>query len=82
MAKRNGGSWQLELPHLLSTVLVIAVTLLIGFRPNAGPLAWLAALAILLVYILAISWLGVVVGLAARSGATAGWRWRGLAVSP
>lgn len=53
--------------NLLSTGLVIAVALLIGFRPSAGPLAWLAALGILVLYILAISWLGVVVGLAARS---------------
>jgi ABC-2 type transport system permease protein len=53
--------------NLLSTVLVIAVALLIGFRPSAGPLAWFAALGILLLYILAISWLGVVVGLAAKS---------------
>ena len=53
--------------NLLSTVLVIALALLIGFRPTADSLAWLAALAILLLYILAISWLGVVVGLAVRS---------------
>ena len=53
--------------NLLSTVLVIALALLIGFRPTADSLALLAALAILLLYILAISWLGVVVGLAVRS---------------
>jgi ABC-2 type transport system permease protein len=53
--------------NLLSTVLVIVVALLIGFRPSADPLAWLATLGILLLYILAISWLGVVVGLAAKS---------------
>ena len=53
--------------NLLSTVLVIVVALLIGFRPAAGPLQWLAALGILVLYILAISWLGVVVGLTAKS---------------
>ena len=53
--------------NLLSTGLVILVALLIGFRPAAGPLAWLAALGILVLYILAISWLGVVVGLIASS---------------
>lgn len=53
--------------NLLSTLLVIMVALLIGFRPSAGPLAWSAALGILLLYILAVSWLGVVVGLAAKS---------------
>lgn len=53
--------------NLLSTGLVIVVALLIGFRPAASPLAWLAVLGILVLYILAISWLGVVVGLAASS---------------
>ena len=53
--------------NLLSTVLVIVVGLLIGFRPAAGPLEWLAVLGILVLYILAISWLGVVVGSAASS---------------
>jgi len=58
--------------NLLSTTLVIAVALLIGFRPSADPLAWLAALGILLLYILAVSWLGVVIGLAAKSVEAAG----------
>ena len=53
--------------NLFSTLLVIVVALLIGFRPAASPLEWLAALGILVLYILAISWLGVVVGLAASS---------------
>jgi ABC-2 type transport system permease protein len=53
--------------NLLSTGLVIATALLIGFHPIADPLAWLAALGILLLTILAISWLGVIVGLTARS---------------
>src|SRR5512145_461424 len=53
--------------NLLSTILVVAVALLIGFRPTADPLAWLGTLGILSLYILSISWLGVVVGLAAKS---------------
>ena len=53
--------------NLLSTTLVLVVALLIGFRPSAGPLAWFATVGILLLYILAVSWLGVVVGLAAKS---------------
>jgi ABC-2 type transport system permease protein len=53
--------------NLLSTGLVIGVALLIGFRPSASPGAWLAALGILVLYILAISWLGVIVGLVASS---------------
>jgi ABC-2 type transport system permease protein len=53
--------------NLLAAVLVVAVALLIGFRPSTSPLAWSATLGILLLYILAVSWLGVVVGLAAKS---------------
>ena len=58
--------------NLLSTLLVIAVALLIGFRPTTSPLAWLAVLGILVLYILAISWLGVVAGLASKSMEGAG----------
>lgn len=53
--------------NLLSTILVIVVALLIGFRPTTDLLAWLATIGILALYILSISWLGVVVGLAAKS---------------
>jgi ABC-2 type transport system permease protein len=50
-----------------STILVLAVAFLIGFRPTASPLDWLAAAAILLLFILAISWLSAAVGLLAKS---------------
>jgi ABC-2 type transport system permease protein len=55
-----------------STVLVLAVALLLGFRPSAGPLDWLAAAGVLLLYILAISWLSAAVGVLARSPEAAG----------
>jgi ABC-2 type transport system permease protein len=50
-----------------STVLVLAVAFLIGFRPSAGPLDWLAVAGVLLLYVLAISWLSAAVGLLASS---------------
>jgi ABC-2 type transport system permease protein len=50
-----------------STVVVFAVAFLIGFRPTAGPPAWLAAIGILLVFVIAFSWLSAAVGLAAHS---------------
>src|SRR5919198_3833706 len=50
-----------------STVLVLAVAFLIGFRPSAGPLDWLAVAGVLLLYVLAISWLSAAVGLLAKS---------------
>ena len=58
--------------NLASTVLVFGVAFLIGFRPSAGPLDWLAAAGILLLFILAISWLSAAVGLLARSPEAAG----------
>jgi ABC-2 type transport system permease protein len=58
--------------NLASTVLVFGVAFLIGFRPSAGPLDWLAAAGVLLLFILAISWLAACVGLLARSPEAAG----------
>jgi ABC-2 type transport system permease protein len=58
--------------NLASTVLVFGVAFLIGFRPSAGPLDWAAAAGVLLLFILAISWLAAAVGLLARSPEAAG----------
>jgi ABC-2 type transport system permease protein len=54
-----------------STVVVLGVALLIGFRPHAGLLAWLEAAAILLSFVLAFSWLSAAVGLIAKSAEAA-----------
>lgn len=53
--------------NLLATTLVIAVALAAGFRPTAGPARWLAVLGVLLLFILAMSWAAVALGLLARS---------------
>jgi ABC-2 type transport system permease protein len=53
--------------NLLSTALVLAVAFGIGFRPAAGPLDWLLAVAVLALYLLAMSWLSVCFGLLASS---------------
>ncbi len=50
-----------------STVLVLGVAFLIGFRPDARPQDWLAAAGVLLLFILAISWLSAAIGLLAKS---------------
>jgi ABC-2 type transport system permease protein len=55
-----------------STVLVLSVAFLIGFRPSAGPQDWLAAAGILLGFILAVSWLSAAVGLLTKSPEAAG----------
>ncbi|MEU3721645.1 ABC transporter permease [Streptomyces sp. NPDC031705] len=58
--------------NLLSTTLVLAVALAIGFRPSGGPLALLAAAGLLVAYITAISWLAAALGLLARTPEAAG----------
>ncbi|HVW40514.1 MAG TPA: ABC transporter permease [Amycolatopsis sp.] len=58
--------------NLLSMLVMIAVGLGIGFRPVAGVLGWLAALGILLLFMIAISWLAAILGLLAKSVEGAG----------
>ncbi|GAA3291297.1 hypothetical protein GCM10020295_07760 [Streptomyces cinereospinus] len=53
--------------NIASTVVVIGVALLIGFRPEADVLGWLAAGGVLVAFILAMSWLSAVVGLLTKS---------------
>ncbi|MFD9084990.1 ABC transporter permease [Streptomyces erythrochromogenes] len=60
------------LRNLLSTTLVLTVALAIGFRPQAGPAAFLAAAGLLLAYITAISWLAATLGLLAKTPEAAG----------
>ena len=55
------------LRNAASTTLVLGVAFLIGFRPHAGPLDWLAAIGVLLAFILAISWMAAAIGLLAGS---------------
>jgi ABC-2 type transport system permease protein len=60
------------LRNLLSTVLVLAVALLIGFHPNASALDWLGVAGILLAFMTAISWIAACFGLLAKSPEGAG----------
>ena len=53
--------------NLVATGVVIAVALLVGFRPVATPLEWVAAFAVIALYILAITYLFAAIGLAAGS---------------
>jgi ABC-2 type transport system permease protein len=50
-----------------STIMVLGVAFGIGFRPHAGPLDWLAAAGVVLLFILAISWLAAAIGLLAKT---------------
>jgi len=53
--------------NVISVAVVVLVPLLIGFRPGAGPLAWLAVAGILTLFTLALTWLAVIPGLSAKS---------------
>ena len=56
---------------LLGVFVVTGIALALGFRPTAGPLHWLAALAILVLFANALAWLSTALGLAANSVETA-----------
>lgn len=53
--------------NAVSLIVVVAVALLMGFRTSAGLGAWLAAIGILALVTLALTWLAVLAGLAAKS---------------
>jgi ABC-2 type transport system permease protein len=58
--------------NLISLVVVVGVALLMGFRPGAGVLAWLAVAGILILFTLALTWIAVIAGLSANSVEGAG----------
>jgi ABC-2 type transport system permease protein len=51
----------------LSTVLVLGVGLVIGFRPEASLAEWIAAGGMLALFVCALSWFAAVIGLLART---------------
>lgn len=52
---------------MLGVAAVIGVALAIGFRPNAGPVEWIAVIGVLAMITLAVTWLSAALGLAAKS---------------
>ncbi|MEU4604475.1 ABC transporter permease [Kribbella sp. NPDC023972] len=53
--------------NAVSTTIVILASLAMGFRPVGGPGDWLAAIGLLLLYVLALSWLAAGLGVLAKS---------------
>jgi len=51
----------------IATAAVVAVALLMGLRPTAGPVAWLVIAGLLVLASFAVSWLGVALGVSAGS---------------
>jgi ABC-2 type transport system permease protein len=58
--------------NLISLVIVVGVALVMGFRPGAGVLEWLAVAGVLLLFTLALTWIAVIPGLSATSAEGAG----------
>jgi ABC-2 type transport system permease protein len=56
---------------MISGILVVGVALLLGFRPSAGPGAWIVAAGVFALLALALTWLAVAFGLAAQTPAGA-----------
>ncbi len=53
--------------NAISVIVIILVSLLIGFRSSAGILAWLAVFGILTLFTLALTWVAIIAGLAAKT---------------
>lgn len=53
--------------NMLTVVIIFLVALIMGFRSNAGILAWLAVTGILTLYTLALTWVAVIPGLTAKT---------------
>jgi ABC-2 type transport system permease protein len=68
---RSGVLWAHVLTSLvanvISLVVVVGVAVLMGFRSGSGVLAWLAVAGILILFILALTWIAVIPGLTAKS---------------
>jgi ABC-2 type transport system permease protein len=56
---------------LFSTLLVIAVALLIGFRPTTNPVSWLGVVGVTSLFVLAIAWVSVAMGTLAKTAEAA-----------
>jgi len=59
--------------NIISSVVMIAVGLLIGFRPTASVKEWFIILGILLIFTLAVSWTSAILGLLAKSVEAVQW---------
>lgn len=53
--------------NLISTAIVIGVALLMGFRPTADPVRWLGVIAMIGLFVFALSYLSTALGLLARN---------------
>lgn len=59
--------------NLVSSAIMIGVGLLVGFRPTASFVEWIYAIAILMLFTLAISWLSAILGMVSKSVEAVQW---------
>ena len=52
--------------NALATAVVVVAAVVMGFRPDAGPAEWVLTAGLLLLYVLALSWLAAFLGVLAR----------------
>lgn len=53
--------------NLITTALVVLVAIALGFRPTTDPLRWLAVIGMIALFVAALSWLAVALGLLAKN---------------
>jgi ABC-2 type transport system permease protein len=56
---------------IIAVALLLAVGLLVGFRPTTGPLEWLGAAGLVVLISFALSWIGVAMGMQSKTVETA-----------
>ncbi len=59
--------------NIISAVVMLAASFLVGFRPTANPVEWLLVLGLLLLFTLAISWISAILGMLVKSMEAAQW---------
>jgi ABC-2 type transport system permease protein len=59
--------------NAISTTVMLISGLVIGFRPHASPLEWLAIVGLLLLFTFAFSWLAAIIGVLAKSAEAVQW---------
>jgi ABC-2 type transport system permease protein len=58
--------------NLAAIGIAVTAALILGYRPRADILGWIAALAVIVLFVLAISWIAVALGLVAKNPEAAG----------
>jgi ABC-2 type transport system permease protein len=53
--------------NIITTAVVIGVAFIVGFRPQAGFLAWLAIIGIIIFVMVALTWIAVLAGVKAKA---------------